>query len=76
MVDNVNNPNHYTVGGIEVVDILKAKLSKKEFQGFCKGNILKYVCRGSHKNGLEDYKKASVYLQWLIEDIENGGDLT
>lgn len=65
--DKVNRPNHYTQGGIETIDYLKAKLSKEEFIGFCKGNVFKYLSREAHKNGKEDMEKASVYLKWMIE---------
>ncbi len=35
--------------------------------GFLAGNIIKYVTRYPHKNGLEDLKKAQHYLEKLIE---------
>lgn len=66
--DMVHNPPHYTSGGIEVIDILKAKLTPEEFKGFCKGNALKYLFRGELKGKeLEDYEKAQWYLTRLIE---------
>lgn len=68
--DMVKQPPHYKQGGMEVIKILRAKLSPEEFEGFCKGNILKYVMRSKHKNGVEDLKKAQVYLKWLIEAEE------
>ena len=70
MSDNVNNPDHYTQGGIETIDIIKAKLTPEEFAGYCKGNVIKYVTRANLKGGLEDLKKAAVYLDWLIESLE------
>ena len=66
-VDPVNHPSHYTTGKHEVIDILQDKLSPEEFKGFLKGNILKYVLRAEHKNGMEDYKKCHWYLTKLIE---------
>lgn len=66
--DKVKQPQHYKQGGLEVITILKKKMSKEEFKGFCKGNILKYLLRAEFKNGLEDYEKAQVYLKWLIEE--------
>jgi hypothetical protein len=71
VADNVNHPQHYTQGGIETIDYLKAKLSHDEFVGYLKGNILKYMSRANLKNGAEDYKKAQWYLNKLIEVIEN-----
>ncbi len=67
----VNNPDHYTSGGIETIDFLQAKLGQEGFKGYCAGNILKYMARYKHKNGLEDLKKAQWYLNRLIEVIEN-----
>ena len=64
------SPAHYKQGGLEVITILRKKMSKEEFKGFCKGNILKYVLRAEHKNGVEDYKKAMQYLKWLIKESE------
>lgn len=64
--DNVNNPAHYTQGELEVIDILKDKLTKEEFEGFLKGNILKYTFRENIKNGTEDMKKAAWYTAKLI----------
>lgn len=68
--DLVNHPNHYTFGSIEVVDYIRDKMTPDEFQGYCMGNILKYISRHKHKNGIEDLKKARVYLGWLIESEE------
>lgn len=68
--DNVTNPQHYTGGGIETIDFMRAKMTPHEFRGFCIGNIIKYVTRARNKNGLEDFKKARRYLDFLIEAEE------
>ncbi|WP_375162777.1 DUF3310 domain-containing protein [Paenibacillus sp. Pae108] len=65
--DPVNNPSHYTSGGIETIDYLKAKMTPEQFEGFLLGNCLKYLSRYRNKNGLEDLKKANWYLNKLIE---------
>ncbi|EDJ9969116.1 hypothetical protein GFS96_14690 [Listeria monocytogenes] len=67
--DNVNNPAHYTAGGIETLDYIKAKV--KDYPSYAAGNILKYVSRYEHKNGIEDLKKAQFYLNDLIEWMES-----
>lgn len=59
-------PSHYAVGGIETIEYIKAKLGKAGYEGYCLGNILKYVSRADHKGGVEDLKKAAKYLEWLI----------
>ena len=71
--DKINSPAHYTVGGLEVIDILKAKLSQEELRGYLAGNLIKYVMRSKHKNGLEDLKKAQWYLNKLVELGEKNG---
>ena len=70
MMDNVNHPNHYKVGGIETLDYIKAKLSKEQYQGYLTGNILKYMSRYQFKNGIEDVKKAQRYISDLIQLLE------
>ncbi|EAC4760552.1 DUF3310 domain-containing protein [Listeria monocytogenes] len=67
--DNVNNPSHYTAGGIETLDYIKAKV--KDYPSYVAGNILKYVSCYEHKNGIEDLKKAQFYLNDLIEWMES-----
>lgn len=68
--DLVNHPDHYTSGGIETIDFIRAKLSPEAFNGFCIGNVIKYSSRYALKNGLEDLKKAQVYIGWAIESLE------
>ncbi len=67
----VDHPSHYNQGGIEAIDSIRASLTAEEFSGFCKGNIMKYVIREKHKNGVEDLKKAQKYLEWLVEHKQN-----
>lgn len=66
--NSVNSPNHYTSGDIECIDAIRASMSKEEFSSYCKGNVIKYVWRYKRKNGIEDLKKANVYLSWLLDN--------
>ena len=59
------NPDHYKAGGIEVIDILRAKLTPEQFEGFLMGNVIKYTFRCKMKNGAEDLKKAAWYSSML-----------
>ena len=68
--DNVSHPAHYTFGDIEVINYIRDKLTPTEFQGYCVGNVLKYVSRWRHKGGAEDLKKAQNYLGWAIDSAE------
>lgn len=71
-VDNVNHPNHYkSKTGLEVIDVIRAFTEDMNgLEGYYTGNVLKYMCRWKKKNGLEDLKKARVYLNWLIDEME------
>ena len=63
--DTVNHPSHYNYAKMEVIEVIDA------FDcNFEQGNIIKYVLRYKHKNGLEDLSKAMWYLQHLIEKEE------
>ena len=66
-MDMVNHPKHYTVGKMEVIDVI-------EDQELCfhLGNVVKYVLRSAHKGRqIEDLKKARWYLDRKIQDLES-----
>lgn len=68
---NPINPAHYTDGGIEAFDYMKAKLSNEEIVGHCKGQVLKYVSRlGKKGPPAEDAKKLLWYATRLAEILE------
>ena len=64
--DNVNNPRHYNVGTIEVIEVIEDwKLN------FNLGNAIKYIGRCEHKNNKkEDIKKAIWYLERELKNNE------
>lgn len=68
--DKVNHPSHYQ-GNIEVIDYIRDKLTPEGFTEYCCGNVLKYISRWRKKDGIQDLKKARVYLDWMIENAEN-----
>ena len=64
--DLVNHPDHYNQGGIETLDIIKMSLTKEEYKGYLKGNVLKYRERAQFKgNAEQDYAKAKFYFEEL-----------
>ena len=68
-VDNINHPAHYTAGGIETIDFIKAKLTPEEYKGYLKGNVLKYASRAGLKgNAVEDAGKLAWYANRLASD--------
>lgn len=77
--DNVDHPSHYTSGGIECIDAMKAmlagyeqaKIATKFYWHFLSGQVLKYLWRWPLKERpLQDLKKARWYLDRLIDDVE------
>ena len=73
-MDYENHPPHYNASKIETIDIIESA-TEHGFEYYLQGNILKYMIRYRHKNGIQDLKKAQWYLNKLIEvknDITNG----
>ena len=68
----VSHPSHYqSKSGLEVIDVIEAFTSDLNgIEATDTGNILKYMCRWKHKNGLQDLEKAQWYLTHLIEKIK------
>lgn len=70
MGDSINRPDHYALNlphGAEAKDVIKAVLGGKGFENYCRGNVIKYIIRADRKGGLEDLRKAAVYLGWEID---------
>jgi len=66
-MDEVNQPAHYTSGGIETIDFIEAK-----GLGFNLGNAIKYISRAGKKGSrLQDLQKAQWYL---TREIRNETD--
>ena len=68
--DPVEHPQHYTFGGIEVIDAIEAWAL-----GFHLGNVVKYVVRAAHKGQhLEDLRKARWYLDREIQRLQQDAE--
>jgi len=72
--DQVNHPPHYTEGGIECIEAIEAQLTNEEYQGYLRGNCVKYLWRWRHKGGKTDLAKAQWYLDRLMTftEAQNG----
>lgn len=69
--DVVNHPQHYTQGGIECIDALKAAtVGKRGIEAVCVANVIKYLWRYEEKNGIEDVRKAKWYIERLLKELE------
>jgi hypothetical protein len=59
---------HYTNMTVRPWDAMMSWMTPEEFEGFLRGNVIKYVARAGQKGpALEDLKKARHYLDKLIE---------
>ena len=70
--DNVSHPAHYTGGGIEAKDALKAAMDGSELSPMASywwGCAFKYLWRWSRKNGVEDLRKCRQCIDFLIEEV-------
>jgi hypothetical protein len=62
---------YYDAGGIEVIDIMKAKATPEQFEGYLLCNVIKYSLRMNHKGMKEkDARKLAHYSRWLNELYE------
>ena len=67
--DNVNQPKHYLIGGIEAIDAMVMEFGAKSVKLYCLCNAFKYLWRCMHKGKeTEDIKKAIWYLRFAIGD--------
>jgi len=69
----VSHPSHYqSKNGIEVIDVIEAFTDGLEgIEAVCTANAIKYLCRWSKKNGVQDLEKAIWYLQHLINVLKS-----
>lgn len=58
--------DHYKDKAIQPWDAMQSWMSAEQFEGFLRGNIIKYIARYPDKHGLEDLRKAQHYLEKLI----------
>lgn len=70
--DLISHPEHYqSETGLEVIDVIEAfTFDLKGIEATDTGNVIKYICRWSKKNGVQDLKKAKWYLEHLIAHVE------
>jgi len=68
IVKEKDTEGHYDKGSLKGIDIIKDKLTAEEFEGFLKGNIMKYTMRMNHKGQKEkDVYKILDYAHYLAK---------
>lgn len=80
MSDKIN-PEYYTSKKIETIQAIRSQIGD-DFEGYCRGNIMKYICRYGAKGGSirrakrEDVEKLIKYATWLKEFLREEGTTT
>lgn len=76
--DMVNNPPHYDLGGLQVIDIRDILLDRIQRSGVLSykqadywSRSWEYLTRFMEKGGAEDLKKGKFYLDRLVKSLEN-----
>ena len=62
--------DHYASKKIQPWDAMHEWMTAEQFEGYLRGNVLKYMARYADKDGLKDVRKAGHYLERLIEHLE------
>ena len=57
--------NYYDAGGVEVLDVIRAKLTPEQYEGYLLGNAIKYALRLNFKGVKNrDSVKLANYSTW------------
>ena len=67
--------DHYKSKKVQPWDAMESWMSPEQFEGFLRGNVIKYIARYKDKDGLRDVQKARHYLEKLIECLETRSGL-
>lgn len=71
-VSKNNNYDQHYICAHQPIETMQANMSRDEFIGFLKGNIIKYVCRlGKKDDAKKEAAKIRRYSEWL-EQAVNG----
>mgnify|MGYP003123254424 CR=1 FL=1 len=63
-----NKATYYDAGGIELIEIIQAKLTTEQFKGWLLGNLIKYSGRANFKGSFDrDIEKVRIYSEKLLE---------
>lgn len=63
-----NRGTYYEAGGIQVMDVIKAKLTPEQYEGYLLGSVIKYSLRSNFKGDFDaDVSKLEDFARWLNE---------
>ena len=64
--------SYYDAGGIETIEVIRAKLTPEQYAGYLLGNVIKYSCRMMHKTPdtpQRDAEKLAIYSTQLRDAV-------
>lgn len=61
---------HYKAKAVQPWTAMESWMTPEEFEGFLRGNVIKYIARYKDKDGIKDVLKARHYLEKLLECLE------
>lgn len=69
---SLNNPPHYQLrNGVQSMDLIESTLTPEQFEGFLRGNALKYLIRYNRKGTPKaDLRKALDYVTRLKNVVD------
>ena len=70
-----HGPAHYKQMGIEPWAVMESVLTREEWIGYLKGNIIRYAMRQGRKEGTDDVAKAKHYQQKLDEVLRDNHNI-
>lgn len=77
MTNKEENKNYYGQSAIEPIVLMVNVLTPDEFEGFVKGNMIKYSLRAPYKGQNEEDRKKAVWYKDLLDFLnENFSDMT
>lgn len=62
--------DHYQSKDVQPWTAMQSWMTAEEFEGFLRGNVIKYIARYKDKDGVKDVLKARHYLERLLEHID------
>lgn len=65
--------NHYKEMPIQPWAVMESVLTREEFIGYLKGNIIKYSMRAGRKVGSDDTGKA-IHYRMKLKEMQDGTD--
>ena len=68
---DVKRQPHYTKQAVQPIEYMELTMTPQQYEGYLLGNVIKYVSRYRHKNGLDDLRKGEVYMSWLVDHVSD-----